>query len=231
MNDTEELKKAAAQRAAEWIEDGMAVGLGTGSTVRHLLEAIRDRLSRGELPNIIGIPTSEATRAHATECGIPLSNLERHPRLDLAIDGADEVDPALDLIKGLGGALLREKVVAAAAADFIVLVDETKRVDRLGTRAPVPVEIDPFSYGFQLPFLRAAGCDPRLRLDRSGGPFRSDGGHLILDCHFPDAVPDPLAFADRLDARPGVLEHGLFLGMCRRVVVAAATGVELLERR
>lgn len=230
MGSAEEQKRAVGYRAAEYIEDGMKVGLGTGSTVRWLLEAIADRRANGEIADIIGVPTSEETTRRASALGIPLGTLADYPLLDVALDGADEVSPDLDLIKGLGGALLREKVVVAAAARFIVLVDEGKLVDRLGRKAPLPVEIDPFSLGIQLPFLRGLGAEPSLRRDPAGEPFRTDGGHLILDCRFPDGIPDPARIAAALDARPGIMEHGLFLGSASEVVVARHAGIEVRTR-
>lgn len=228
--DSEALKRLAALKAMEWIEDGMVLGLGTGSTVRHLLEELGAARSRGELGSIVGVPTSEDTRRRAEALGIPLSDLSRHPEIDLTLDGADEVDPQLDLIKGLGGALLREKIVATASRAFIVLVDNSKIVDQLGQKAPLPVEIDPFSHGIQEIFLRGLGCEPRLRLASSGEPFRTDGGSWILDCHFARGIDDPGAIAAALDTRPGIIEHGLFLKMADRVIVASDDGIEVLER-
>lgn len=228
MTDLEELKRAAGRKGAEFIRDGMVLGLGTGSTVRHLLEAIAERRREGQLKNIVGVPTSEDTVVRARALDIPLTTLEEAPQIDLAIDGADEVDPGLDLIKGLGGALLREKVVVAAANDFAVLVDYTKLVDRLGRRAPLPVEIDAFSLGIQIPFLRDLGCEPILRLTDDGTPFRTDGGHLILDCHFENGIEDSVGLAAVLDVRPGIMEHGLFLGNASRVVVGREDGCEIL---
>ncbi len=230
MSNADDQKRAVGYRAVEYIEDGMILGLGTGSTVRFLLEAIAARREAGELANIVGVPTSEDTTRRATALGIPLSTLAEHPSLDLALDGADEVDPSLDLIKGLGGALLREKVVVTAATKFIVLVDASKLVDRLGRKAPVPVEIDGFSLGVQLPFLRRVGCDPVIRRTAQGEPYRTDGGHLVIDCHFPDAIPNAHELAAVLDTRPGVMEHGLFLGSATRVIVAREGGCEVLTR-
>jgi ribose 5-phosphate isomerase A len=230
VSNAEDQKRAVGYRAVEYIEDGMVLGLGTGSTVRFLLEAIETRRERGELANIIGVPTSEDTSRRAEALGIPLSTLAQHPSLDLALDGADEVDPSLDLIKGLGGALLREKVVVTAAADFIVLVDASKLVDRLGRKAPLPVEIDEFSLGVQLPFLRRLGSDPTIRRAPGGEPYRTDGGHLIIDCRFPDGIPDAHVLAAELDSRPGIMEHGLFLGSAKRVIVARPDGCEVLTR-
>jgi ribose 5-phosphate isomerase A len=230
MADSEALKRAVAERAIDWIEDGMVVGLGTGSTMRHLLDVIAERRAAGGLPRIIGVPTSEDTRRRAERLGIPLSDLAAHPRLDVALDGADEFSPSLDLIKGLGGALLREKLVAVASRSFIALVDESKRVERLATKAPVPVEVDAFGAGIQYDFLRSLGGDPRIRNGGDGQPLVTDGGHLIIDCHFPDGLADPEEIALELDRRPGVMEHGLFLGMTDRVLVAGQSGVEILER-
>ena len=208
----------------------MVVGLGTGSTVRHLLDAIAERLRSGGLKGIVGVPTSEDTMRRADALEIPLGDLASHSKIDLAIDGADEVTPGLDLIKGLGGALLREKLVAIDASQFIVLIDQSKRVRRLGEKVPLPVEVDPFGIGIQVPFLEALGCEATVRQGADGGPFRTDGGNLILDCRFPDGIPDPEGLAMELDRRPGVLEHGLFLKMADRVVVAGLEGVEILER-
>jgi ribose 5-phosphate isomerase A len=230
VSQTEQMKRTAAYKAAEWIEEGMTVGLGTGSTVRHLLDAIADRRAAGELRDINCVPTSDDTHRRATDLGIPLSDLSRHPKIDLTIDGADEVDPELDLIKGLGGALLREKLVAVASARFVVMVDESKLVPRLGTRAPLPVEIDRFSLGIQAPFLTDLGADPKLRMTPAGEPFSTDGGNLILDCWFSDGISSPGELGAVLDSRPGIFEHGMFLGMTEAVVVAGSEGVEILKR-
>lgn len=228
MSEYETQKRKAAERAVRWIEEGMVVGLGTGSTVKHLLDAIGERRSAGELSDIVGVPTSEATRSYSEKLGIPLGDLQSHPKIDIAIDGADEVTPSLDLIKGLGGALLREKLVAVDAGTFVVMVDESKRVDRLGQKAPLPVEVDPFGVGIQLPFLRSFGCRVEVR-EKDGAPFRSDGGNLIVDCYFEDGIPDTAGLALELDRRPGILEHGLFLQMTDRVVVAGTTSLEVMD--
>ncbi len=231
MAQSEAQKRAVGYHAAEWIEDGMRLGLGTGSTVRYLLEAIAERRQRGELKDISGVPTSEDTRRRSEALGIPLTDLRRNPHLDLALDGADEFSPALDLIKGLGGALLREKIVAVASQTFIALVDEGKRVEHLGTKAPLPVEVDPFGVGIQDRFLRDFGAEPTLRVGSTGEPFRTDGGNFVLDCRFRSGIPDPYALAAALDGRPGVLEHGLFLGLTTRVVIGGEEGVSVLTRR
>ncbi len=229
----EELKRDAARRAAEWIREGMIVGLGTGSTVRPLLQEIADLRDRGELSGIVGVPTSDDTRRRAGALGIPLGSIEEHPRIDLTIDGADEVDPRLRLIKGLGGALLREKIVATASREVMIIVDGTKLVERLGTRAPLPVEVDPFGASVHRAFLRSLGAEPELRLGEDGEPFRTDGGHLIFDCRFPAGISDPEALDLRLARRPGIVESGLFLGIAERVVIARPEGVEVrsIDRR
>lgn len=226
----EERKRAAAVRAAEWIRDGMVVGLGTGSTVRHLLEVLAERRAAGELRGVVGVPTSEDTTTRATALGIPLRTLAECPEVDLTIDGADEVDPRLRLIKGLGGALLREKIVAAASRELVVVVDDTKHVERLGTRAPLPVEVDPFGAPLQPAFLRSLGAEPELRRAAGGEPYHTDGGNLIFDCRFAGGISDPEALDAALDRRVGVFESGLFLGMASAVVVAGEEGVRVLWR-
>ena len=224
----EALKRAAAVRAAEWIRDGMTVGLGTGSTVRHLLDHIAERRAAGEWRAVVGVPTSEDTTRRARELGIPLATLEERPRMDLTIDGADEVDPQLRLIKGLGGALLRETVVAAASDVLVIVADDSKRVERLGTRSPLPVEVDPFAAAVMPGFLRALGCEPVLRMAGGGQPLRTDGGHLVFDCRFSAGIDDPEGLEVTLNNRPGVMENGLFLGMARAVVLAGSGGIEVL---
>jgi ribose 5-phosphate isomerase A len=224
----EALKRAAAERAAEWIRDGMTVGLGTGSTVRHLLDVIAERRAAGAWGDIVGVPTSEDTAARARSLGIPLATLAERPRMDVTIDGADEVDPRLRLIKGLGGALLREKVVAAVSATLVIVADETKVVERLGTRSPLPVEVDVFGADVQPAFLRSLGAEPTLRRTAAGAPLVTDGGHWIYDCRFPGGIGDPEALEVRLNNRPGIVENGLFLGMATAAVVAGASGVRVL---
>lgn len=228
---SEEMKRRAAVRAAEWIQDDMVVGLGTGSTVRHLLDEIARRRSAGEWGRIIGIPTSEDTARKARDLGIPLGTLDDHPEIDLTVDGADEVDPALDLIKGLGGALMREKIVAAASREVVIVVDRSKRVQQLGTRAPLPVEVEPFGASLHESFFRALGAEPALRPASDGQPYRTDGGNLIWDCRFKSGIGNAGELQQRLNARPGILESGLFVGLATRVVVAGDRDVEVLERR
>jgi len=228
--DTEALKRAAAARALEFIEDGMVIGLGTGSTVRPLLALLAERIRAGGLRGVVAVPTSEDTTRRCREGGIPLATLAEHPELSLAIDGADEVSPRLDLIKGLGGALLREKLVAQATKKFIVVVDETKLVRRLGTRAPVPVEVVPFGWTTLLPFFEKLGAEPVLRRTADGSPALTDNGNYLVDCRFPRGIRDPAALERALAKRTGVVEDGLFLRMARVAVVAGAGGVRLLKR-
>jgi ribose 5-phosphate isomerase A len=229
QNAAEALKRRAAERAAEWIQEGMVLGLGTGSTVRHLLDVIGERRAAGEWQRIVGVPTSEDTHRRATALGIPLATLAERPRIDLTIDGADEVDPELRLIKGLGAALLREKVVASVSALMVVVADASKVVERLGTRAPLPVEVDRFALAAVEPFLREQGAEPTLRRGPDGGELVTDGGHLIFDCRFPEGIAEPELLEARLNGRPGILETGLFLGMATAAVIAAEDGVRVLR--
>jgi ribose 5-phosphate isomerase A len=223
-------KHAAAAAAATEVESGMVLGLGTGTTAALALRAVAARILREGL-RVVGIPTSERTAALAGELGIPLGDLARHRAVDLTIDGADEVERGtLDLIKGLGGALLREKIVAAASRRLVIVVDEGKLSDRLGTLAPVPVELVPFGHELLLDRLaELGGAAPVLRRADDGTPFVSDGGHYIADCCF-----GPIAEAARLDGRVralvGVVESGLFLGMAARVIVGSADGTRILDR-
>jgi ribose 5-phosphate isomerase A len=227
--EREAQKRKAAERAVEYVESGMLVGLGTGSTARHVLDVLGEKLLAGALRDIAGVPTSTATAAHARTVGIPLVDLDDVRQLDIALDGADEVDPRLDLIKGLGGALLCEKIVASAAARFIVVVDESKLVRRLGERAPVPVEVVPFGWRTLLQRFERVGAQPRLRLRADAGEFRTDGGHLIIDCAFPHGIADAADTERALRAPAGVVETGLFLGMASTVVVGGP-GVRVLDR-
>lgn len=224
-----ELKRQAAERAVELVENGMKLGFGTGSTAWHVLEAIAARRRAGELGRIVGVPTSDETRRHAAELGIPVATLDEEPHLDLTLDGADEVDPRLDLIKGLGGALLWEKIVAAATDRLVIVVDPSKLVDRLGSRAPLPVEVVPFGWRTLLPPIRALGAEPVLRRGEDGEPFRTDGGHYILDCRFDGGLDGPQV-ERRLLALPGVVETGLFIGMADTVVVGTEQGPRILRR-
>jgi ribose 5-phosphate isomerase A len=226
----EALKKIAAEKAVERIQSGMVLGLGSGSTVAYALRKIGELWQSGALTDIVGIPTSKSTAVLAEAYDIPLSNLTDHPQLDLAIDGADEVDPGLDLIKGLGGALLREKMVELTAAYFIVVIDESKCVQKLGTKGPLPVEVTQFGWQHQARWLaETVKCVPVLREDKCD-PFITDNGNYILDCTFPRGIDDLTGLATSLRDRTGVVEHGLFLGMANEVIVAAEQGIQVRKR-
>jgi ribose 5-phosphate isomerase A len=226
----DDLKRAAARRAIEYFASGTVVGLGSGSTVRPLLDALGERLAAGGLRDVVAVPTSEDTAARCRVLGIPLTSLEEHSVLALAVDGADEIGPRLDLIKGLGGALLREKLVARAAQRFVVVADASKRVRRLGSRSPVPVEVVCFGWSTHLAYFAALGAEPVLRRTVAGEPFVTDEGHYIVDCRFPRGLADPQAVARALARRPGIVADGLFLGMAHIAVVAGASGVKVLRR-
>jgi ribose 5-phosphate isomerase A len=227
--ETDALKKAAAEYAVALIEPGMVVGLGVGSTAIHATRRIGARVAAGELEGIVCVPCSLGTEQAARELGLPLTTLEEHPEVDLTIDGADEVDPNMDLIKGAGGALLREKIVAQATRREVIVIDEGKLSPNLGTRSAVPVEVVEFGRGATIKYLRQLGCEPKLRLNGSGKPFRTDQGNLIVDCEFrPIEYPDQLDEAIRRSA--GVVEHGLFLGLATDLVVAGAGGIRHYRR-
>jgi ribose 5-phosphate isomerase A len=215
----DEPKRRAAEAAADRVESGMIVGLGTGSTAAFAIEAIGRRLSSGDLRDVVGVPTSIQTTGLARTAGIPLTTLDDHPLLDLTIDGADEVDPSGNLIKGGGGALLWEKIVATASEHYIIVVDETKLVDLLGEFFAVPVEVMPFGWRTHLGPLGQLGGEPVLRINDGGEPFVTDGSHYIIDCRFPGGIPDPVRIHGALRSRPGVVETGLFLGMDPEIIV------------
>lgn len=227
--DLDDLKRQAAVHAVDAIRSGTAVGLGTGSTAAHAVREIAARLADGRLRDVVGVPTSEATARIARECGVPLTDLSRHPDLDLTIDGADEVDPELDLIKGLGGALLREKLVAYASRSLLIAIDAGKRVQQLGTSAPVPVEVVRFGWTTTMSRLERLGARAALRAAADGEPFVTDEGHYILDCRF-GPIADKPGIARAIRGEPGVVEHGLFLGIAARVILASPAGIEELTR-
>jgi ribose 5-phosphate isomerase A len=224
------LKRAAAERAAALVMDGMRIGLGTGSTAAHLVRCLGERVRDGL--RIVAVPTSEATREQAEREGIPLTSLDDTAELDLTIDGADEIDGELRLIKGAGGALLREKIVASASRRMVVIADGSKRVTRLG-RFPLPIEVVPFGLGATRRAVQGAiersrcGGDIRLRTAPNGGPFRTDGEHYILDAHL-GQIDRPDVLAAALVAIPGVVEHGLFLGLATGAILATEAGLEEL---
>jgi ribose 5-phosphate isomerase A len=233
VTDRDAHKRAAAERAVTLIESGMRVGLGTGSTARHVVDILAARLHAGTLRDIVGVPTSRATELQARSLDIPLATLDDVTSLDLTIDGTDEVDPNLDLIKGLGGALLWEKVVARASAHLVIVADDSKDVTRLGTRAPLPVEVVPFGWRTHLRPFEELGARPVLRTTSAddAAPFVTDGGHYIVDLHFEAGIADAAAIEGSVRARAGVVETGLFIGMADTVVIATARGLDVRERQ
>jgi len=218
----ERAKREAGERAATKVRSGMVVGLGTGSTAKFAVEALGQRLTRGDLNDIVGIPTSIKTRELAQRVGIPLTSLNDQPVVDLTIDGADEVDPDGNLIKGGGGALLWEKIVATASRRLLIVVDESKLVARLGESFAVPVEVVTFGWRVHEAPLRDLGAEPTLRLDIAGDPYRTDEGHYIIDCRFVNGIPDPRAVERAIRSRVGVVATGLFLDMAPDVIVGRA---------
>jgi len=227
LPDLDLLKKQAAESAAGLVKDGMLVGLGSGSTAAFAVQSLGERVKTGL--RIRGVATSERTAELARSLGIPLIELAEDTRLDLTIDGADEVEPGrLDLIKGHGGALLREKIVASVSERLVIVADETKITARLG-RGPLPVEVTPFGWQSSARRVRDLGAQPSLRMNPDRQPFISDGGHYILDCVFAGGFDAP-TLAEELDRTVGVVEHGLFLGMAAQVYVAGASGVSVLSR-
>jgi ribose 5-phosphate isomerase A len=213
----------------ECLHSGMIVGLGHGSTAAFAVKRIARLLLTGGLNNILGVPCSRQVEDEAQGLGIPLTTLEEHPIIDVTIDGADEVCPNLDLIKGGGGALLHEKIVAQASRREIIVVDESKLSPSLGTRWPVPVEVVPFGLRNQIHYLESLGALVRLRQTNHGDRFTTDQGNLILDCDF-GPITDPERIASGLKTRAGIVEHGLFLGLATEVIVANAKGIRHLKR-
>jgi ribose 5-phosphate isomerase A len=230
--DIESQKRAAAARALEFVEPGMRLGLGTGSTARHFVELLAQRV-RGGL-RIVAVPTSETTRQDAERLGVPLTTLEETPALDLTVDGADEIDPDLSLIKGGGGALLREKIVASASARMVVIADESKWVAMLG-RFALPVEVVPFGLAATRAAVEAAAAAAHcpgpalLRQGKDGRPFVTDCGHWILDAAL-GRIPNPGALADRLAGIAGVMEHGLFIGLAQTAILSSPNGVRVVGK-
>jgi len=233
----DQLKRQAAARALEEVRDGMQLGLGTGSTARHFVELLGERVAAGL--KVIGVPTSEATREDAMRCGVPLTTLDEIDHLDITVDGADEIDPDLNLIKGGGGALLREKIVAAASDRMIVIADDTKWVPALG-KFPLPIEVIPFGLGATRRAIEAAfaacGVSGPMAVrkvkggDKDGHVFVTDGGHWIVDAQL-GRIADPPSLAKALSVIPGVVEHGLFIGLARSAVLAGGEGIRVIERR
>ncbi|KAG8100543.1 hypothetical protein GUJ93_ZPchr0013g37679 [Zizania palustris] len=228
----DDLKRLAAVQAVEQVQSGMVLGLGTGSTAAFAVAEIGALLASGKLSNIVGVPTSKRTFEQAQSLGIPLSTLDDHPRIDLSIDGADEVDPDLNLVKGRGGALLREKMVEAASDKFIVVVDETKLVTGLGgSGLAMPVEVVQFCWKHNQVRLQdlfnEEGCEAKLRLDENGKPYVTDNSNYIVDLYFKTPIKDALAAGKEISVLEGVVEHGLFLNMASSVIIAGTDGVSV----
>jgi ribose 5-phosphate isomerase A len=229
MVTQDKLKQEAAFRAVELVKSGMVVGLGSGSTAGFAVQRIAARIKAGDLKNIVGIPSSTNTERLAKELGIPLTGFDEHQQIDINIDGADEIDPDLNLIKGGGGALLREKVVAQASRQNIIIVDESKFSPRLGSNWAVPIEVIDFAGKVEEKFLISIGASVAIRRLEDGSYFRTDQNNLILDADF-GPIPDTVELAALLGGRAGIVEHGLFLGMASDVIVAGAEGIRHLKR-
>lgn len=226
--DIEELKRMAGERAVDFVTSGMVLGLGHGSTAIYALRRIAKLLATGQLQDVVGIPTSSQVEHDSRELGIPLTTLHEHPRIDLTIDGADEVDDDLNLIKGGGGAVLREKIVAQASRREIIVVDETKLSHTLGIQWPLPVEVTPFGWRSQELFLQSLGARVTVRLSEQGSQFTTDQGNTILDCDF-GALSSPRELAGQLNERAGIVEHGLFLGLASDVIVGTSEGIRHIK--
>ncbi len=222
-------KKQAGERAAASIASGMVVGLGTGSTAIFATRRLGELLASGALSDVVGFPTSRATADEARRLSIPLLSEDLPRAIDLTIDGADEVDPALNLIKGGGGALFREKIVAQASRRVVIVVDESKLSAALGTNHPLPVEVARFGWQSQQRFLESLGGKPVVRTATGGKPYETDQGNWILDCAF-GPIADPVSLAVQLAARAGIIEHGLFCGIVSQVIVAGESGIREINR-
>ena len=222
---TERLKRQAAEHAATFIEAGMVVGLGTGSTAILMVGRLAERLRTGQIHNVVCIATSKQTETAARKLAIPMTTLEEHPVVDLTIDGADEIDPHLNALKGGGGALLREKIVAQASRRLMIVVDESKPAPVLGTKWALPVEVIPFGWGTQRVFLEELGAKVTVRAGSDGHPFQTDQGNMILDCNFGPIIQLAELNA-QLNQRVGIVEHGLFLGLITDLIVAGADGLQ-----
>ncbi|MFL7892750.1 MAG: ribose 5-phosphate isomerase A [Anaerolineales bacterium] len=231
-----DLKQQAARQALTYVHNGMVLGLGTGSTTKYFIELLGEKLRSGELEKVTGVPTSEGTIQLANTRKIPLVSLadlspgQAAPSLDLAVDGADEIDPKLNLIKGLGRALLREKIIETHAKVFLVIADESKLVSRLG-KGPLPIEIVQYEFEVQIRWLRSLGCRAELWLEQNGEPIITDNGNYLVRCWFADGIPDAAQLARVLADRSGIVEHGLFLDMADIVIVAGKNGIQIKERK
>ncbi|MBK8944032.1 MAG: ribose-5-phosphate isomerase RpiA [Ignavibacteriae bacterium] len=225
----EQFKKLAAEKAVEEIQSGMVIGLGSGSTFYYAIQKIGQLIKSGELENIVGISSSDKTSKLANEFGIPLTTFHEKQEIDVTIDGADEVDKYLNLIKGGGAAHLREKVIAQASKKLIIVVDETKLSEKLGTNWAVPVEVLQFAYPLEMKFLESINGKPKLRKFENGSPLVTDEGNFILDTNF-GIIQNPFELAEKLENRAGIIEHGLFLKLTSKVIVAGKNGIKILEK-
>lgn len=223
-------KQLAAERAAEFVQPGMVVGLGTGSTAIFATRRVAQLLSEGRLKDIIGFATSKAVWEEARSLGIPMMAEEMPRTIDLTIDGADEVSPELNLIKGGGGALLREKIVAQASRRVLIAVDDSKCSPRLGTLHAVPVEVLAFGWESQYRYLRSLGAMIQIRQDKNGARFLTDSGNMILDCNFGPII-HPIELTEKLNTRAGIVEHGLFLGLATDLLVGGKDGISHVSRK
>lgn len=221
------MKEMAAAEAVKYVEDGMVVGLGSGSTASIAIRLIGGKV-KAEGMEIVGIPTSRTSDLLGRAVGIPIHDLDDHPTVDLTIDGADEIAPSLDLIKGLGGALVREKVVAAASVVELIVADESKLVDRLGQKAPLPVEVVRFSFRTTMRRLASFGCTPALRM-KDNEPFVTDNGNYIADCRFA-GIEDAAELESALNNTPGVVDNGLFVGIATKAIIGTKDGIRILEK-
>lgn len=225
------LKQKAAEKALEYVQSGMVLGLGSGSTVSFFLDFLAEAIKAKKLTGIRGVPTSEATAKKALELGIELMNLgDLEGPIDLAVDGADEVDGHLQLIKGLGKALLREKLVEINASKLVIIVDESKMVNKLGTKGPLPVELVKFGFKANLKWLNEQGCRAEFWLEE-GQPVITDNGNYLAKCWFERGIDNAPELADKLAERPGIVEHGLFLNMAETVIVAAESGIKVINKK
>ncbi len=224
-----DLKKLAAEKALAYLKNGMILGLGTGSTTEIFIKLLSEKIKNGSLKNIIAVPTSEKTANLARKLGITLSTLDRYPKLDLALDGADQVDPHLNLIKGLGHALTREKIVEIHAKKLLIIVDESKMTKRLGLNCPLPIEVIPFEIESHLSWLKTLGCEPKL-LKLKNKPIKTDNGGYLIHCFFVNGIKDPYKLNGILNARPGIVEHGLFLNIADVVIVGSKNGAKVLKK-
>ncbi len=229
MSNQDILKQKSAEKAVEFVKSGMVLGFGTGSTFNHVLYVLADKLNSGELKNIVGIPSSEKTKKLANELNIPTDTLANNPSIDLTIDGADEVDEKLNLIKGGGAAHLREKIIAQASKQYVIIVDESKVSKSLGEKWAVPVEVIKMAIDVETEYLKSIGAEIKQRMDSEGNSLITDEGNYILDANF-GVIKNPKKIAKKLEKRAGIVEHGLFLKMADYVVVADDKGIKILKK-